>query len=454
VPNVNLRRLSKKSPKRDAKNPQPGAELQYLQLKVEESLVEDSPVGDSPVEDSPVDGGSPVDESLVEESLVEDSPVEDSPVEDSPVEGSPVDGSPVEDNPVEDSPVEDSLVEKSLVEQSLVEQSLVEESLVEQSLVEQSLVEESLVEESPVEESPVEESPVEESLVENAVLFKTSEVTKECPTPLIPPPLPGKKGIGLKLDDEEKNKNMPKVVALNPYWNYSWGSKRVESQPDNIEFVPMLWGAWGDTGLVNRIVADVIPQIESGQAKRVLAFNEPDRPKQLNMSVEDVVSYWHILEDIDLPLASRSVARSTGSWMIDFMEEAEADCLRMEYVAIHWYGGASVEEFKNKMRVTYEMYGSRRPLLLTEFAPADWTALTPADNKWSQANVLAFMKEVLPWLEEQDWIEGYAWFSFEQSFAAGTSSALFDLNGDQTTIGKFYASVTTDNPAGDQSITV
>jgi hypothetical protein len=299
---------------------------------------------------------------------------------------------------------------------------------------------------------PEAESLVQESLVENDFLFKTSEVTTECPTPLTPPPLPGKKGIGLKLNDEEKN--MPKVVALNPYWNYSWGPKRVESQPDNIEFVPMLWGAWGDTGLVNRIVADVIPQIESGQAKRVLAFNEPDHPKQSNMSVEDVVSYWHILEDINLPLASPSVAQSTGSWMMDFMEEAEANCLRMEYVAIHWYGGASVEEFKNKMRVTYEMYGSRRPLLLTEFAPADWTALTPADNKWSQANVLAFMKEVLPWLEEQDWIEGYAWFSFEQSFAAGTSSALFDLNGDQTTIGKFYASVTTDNPAGDQSITV
>jgi hypothetical protein len=299
---------------------------------------------------------------------------------------------------------------------------------------------------------PEAESLVQESLVENDFLFKTSEVTTECPTPLTPPPLPGKKGIGLKLNDEEKN--MPKVVALNPYWNYSWGPKRVESQPDNIEFVPMLWGAWGDTGLVNRIVADVIPQIESGQAKRALAFNEPDHPKQSNMSVEDVVSYWHILEDINLPLASPSVAQSTGSWMMDFMEEAEANCLRMEYVAIHWYGGASVEEFKNKMRVTYEMYGSRRPLLLTEFAPADWTALTPADNKWSQANVLAFMKEVLPWLEEQDWIEGYAWFSFEQSFAAGTSSALFDLNGDQTTIGKFYASVTTDNPAGDQSITV
>jgi hypothetical protein len=48
------------------------------------------------------------------------------------------------------------------------------------------------------------------------------------------------------------------------------------------------------------------------------------------------------------------------------------------------------------MRVTYELYGSQRPLLITEFAPADWTALTPVDNMWSQLSVLAFMKADLP----------------------------------------------------------
>jgi hypothetical protein len=282
--------------------------------------------------------------------------------------------------------------------------------------------------------------------------------TKECLPPLPPPPLPGKKGIAFTLREEGEMgswvENIPKVVALSPYWNYSWDSKRVEAQPDNIEFVPMLWGAWGETAFIERIVSDIFPQIESGQARRVLGFNEPDYKPQANLPVQDAVSYWHILEDIGIPLASPSVAKATGTWMLDFMEEAEADCLRMEYIALHWYGAANAKEFKNQMRVAYQLYGSRRPLLITEFAPADWNAKAPEDNKWSQARVLAFMKEVLPWLEEQDMVAGYAWFPFEQTNAAGSSSALYDLNGNLTALGLFYASVTTENPAGDQLIEV
>jgi hypothetical protein len=80
---------------------------------------------------------------------------------------------------------------------------------------------------------------------------------------------------------------------------------------------------------------------------------------------------------------------------------------------------SNVEEFKNQMRVAHKLHGSRRPLLITEFASSGWSAEVPVDSKWSQASVLAFMKEVLPWLEEQDMIAGYAWFLFDQMCAAG-----------------------------------
>jgi hypothetical protein len=51
-------------------------------------------------------------------------------------------------------------------------------------------------------------------------------------------------------------------------------------------------------------------------------------------------------------------------------------------------------------------------------------------------------------------VVGYAWYPFEQTNAAGSSSALYDLNGNLTALGQLYASVTTENPAGDQSIEV
>jgi hypothetical protein len=95
--------------------------------------------------------------------------------------------------------------------------------------------------------------------------------------------------------------------------------------------------------------------------------------------------------------------------MRTFMGEVEAKCLRTEFIA----RGANVEEFKNHMRVTQELHESRRPLLITELAPADWSAEVLEHSKWSQASVLA----------------------------AGASSALYDLDGNQTALGKFYASV-------------
>jgi hypothetical protein len=64
------------------------------------------------------------------------------------------------------------------------------------------------------------------------------------------------------------------------------------------------------------------------------------------------------------------------------------------------------------------------------------------------------MKEVVPWLEKQEFVAGYSWFSFMPKVAAGTSSSLFvDESSDQLTpLGQFYASVTTQNVRGDQSI--
>jgi hypothetical protein len=69
---------------------------------------------------------------------------------------------------------------------------------------------------------------------------------------MTPPPLPGKKGICMKLRPKgEKGsyeENMPKVLALRPYWNYNWSPDRAPNQPDNIEFVPMIWGMQNEQG--------------------------------------------------------------------------------------------------------------------------------------------------------------------------------------------------------------
>ncbi len=269
--------------------------------------------------------------------------------------------------------------------------------------------------------------------------------------------LPGKKGVAMQLKPSGQTnsweQNLPRVIALQPYWNYNWSPYRIDQQPENIEFVPMIWGAWSTTGVQNIINTTIRPAFEAGLVKRLLGFNEPDSTSQSNIPVALAVQCWPYLEMTGMPLASPAVAQIEGSWITDFVNQIESKGLYMDYIAVHWYGFADVNGFQSQMLSIYQTYNEQWPLLITEFAPADWSAKTVEENRFSQQQVLAFMQEVLPWIEAQDWIDGYAWFPFDETFPPGSTSALFDSAGNLTVLGEYYASVSTDNPWGDQSIT-
>jgi len=283
--------------------------------------------------------------------------------------------------------------------------------------------------------------------------------------------LKGKKGIGLTMrspEDAKKRKkskvswldNGPKVESLDVSWNYSWGNTIAPTQPNDVEFTPMSWGGGGlkNIDLKKKFSA----QIKSGKFKRYLGFNEPDKKEQSNMHFMKAIELWPMLMELGIPLCSPSCANPegindnsvqgvAGTWMKDFMKEADKRNYRVDYIGVHWYGGSNVKNFKDKMKRIYKKYGSR-PLLVTEFAPADWKAKTPNKNRISPKKVLTFMKDVLPWMEEQDWILGYAWFPFGIDTPQGTSSALFRKDGSLTACGEYYKSITPDNPKGNQSI--
>ena len=255
--------------------------------------------------------------------------------------------------------------------------------------------------------------------------------------------LPSKKGACFTLREPDDPKggtyveNMPKVEALNVGWNYSWGANLVPNQPSGIEFVPMSWGGFDpDTFLSN-----ILPNVNSGKFKRFLGFNEPDGEKQANMTVEKAIQLWPSLQRLGIPLGSPAVVDAeNGTWLEDFMSEVDRLGYRVDYICVHNYPGTSVENFKTKMTNIYKKYN--RPIIVTEFAPADWTATTPAQNKHSEDAVLNFMKGVLTWMEETEFIYGYAWFSFSKTDAAGCTSALYDEQGNLTRLGEYYANFT------------
>ena len=279
-----------------------------------------------------------------------------------------------------------------------------------------------------------------------------------CPWRPRPPAFAGKKGVALVLtDDEDVNsprssaRNVPILQSLRPYWNYGWTVVRSAIQPNDIEWVPMVWGGHNADAVKQRIDTYVAPHIQNGSVKRIFGFNEPDSPNQSNMAVEQALEIWPSLEYANVSVISPSCAQPASDWMKAFMITATNTCQRVDWVAVHWYGPANFILFRNTIRNYYYLYG-KRPIVITEFGVADFKTTTFEGNGNTREEVLSFMKQALPWLESRSWVVGYAWFSFKIDDMKGWTSALYDDSAQLTPLGNFYASVRKETPYGDRTI--
>jgi hypothetical protein len=226
-----------------------------------------------------------------------------------------------------------------------------------------------------------------------------------------------------------------KTSELKAHWMYSWGRELREEIPENVEYIPMFW----DKGTVTEENLNKIKQlITEGKVKYVLGFNEPDGAAQANMTVDEAIALWPQLESLGVPLGSPATVSPNNPWMIEFMQKAEALGLRVDFVTVHSYGGPNVLNFINKMKETYNAF--KRPIWITEFAVADWNATSPANNIHSAQTVINFMRELLPVLDDIDYIHRYAWFD-GVGRAPLASSALFDEDGVITPLGELYAGI-------------
>jgi len=240
--------------------------------------------------------------------------------------------------------------------------------------------------------------------------------------------LPAKKGAC--------QKGLSKVALLNAHWNYTWGSTYPTDQIGTSEFIPMKWGGGGDKAAFYEAMKKMIA---NGQCKRLLAFNEPDTKDQANMTVAKAIEWWPTFQSLGIPLGSPAAVNAKGSkWLEEFMHDCDSLGYRVDYITVHNYlSYANPKMFENLLTTIHEKYN--RPIIVTEFAVADLAAKTIDENRYTPERVLNFMKQVLPWMEKTDFIYGYAWFSFGIKDKRGTSSALFDANGNLTELGQYYS---------------
>ena len=234
-----------------------------------------------------------------------------------------------------------------------------------------------------------------------------------------------------------------KTSDLAPFWMYSWGNELRDEIPDNVEYVPMFWGKGSVTDdNINRIKG----LIADGKVKYVLGFNEPDNGTQANMTVDEAIALWPKLESLGVPIGSPATVGPDNPWMQEFMQKADAQGLRVDFVTVHSYGGLNVSNFIQKLKFAHETYGNR-PVWVTEFAVADWSATTVDDNKYSMQQVVQFMQDATNGMNQIDWVQRYAWFD-GNGRPALASSSLFDENDNITALGDVYAAINANPDVG------
>lgn len=218
----------------------------------------------------------------------------------------------------------------------------------------------------------------------------------------------------------KKGRNVESDTGYNTTWRYQWNPN--DSSTLDYEFAPMAWGGMNadDAGDINLLIGKY-------NSPYVMSFNEPDdcggqsgqwgNPKLCTIS--QAVKLHKNLMKTGMRIVSpggREEAPKAGKWLELFYDEATAQDVRIDVIAVHWYDWGSnpvanpnptalqvFNRFKTYLTEVHNKYGL--PIWITEFN---------ANPARSQAINAGFLELALPYLESLDYIERYCWFPFNQ----------------------------------------
>ena len=164
------------------------------------------------------------------------------------------------------------------------------------------------------------------------------------------------------------------------------------------------------------------------ESTHLLGFNEPERAKQGNISVDRAVQLWpqlmKLATDANLRLGSPAPSSDGGgmNWLSQFMDKVESKDLHVDFIAVHWYRGTNADQFEDFIDGLAKKYD--RPIWVTEF------------NGWSGEESVhyKFLKDSLKFLEKSKHVERYAYFNVK----AGKPHSLVKPDGSPTRMGELY----------------
>ncbi|MFV2103735.1 glycoside hydrolase family protein [Micromonospora sp. LOL_024] len=214
-------------------------------------------------------------------------------------------------------------------------------------------------------------------------------------------------------------------------WYHDWSTSNSDV-PATAEFVPMIWGA----AFVNDAELDTAQRA----GRTLLGFNEPDLPSQANMSVDHALDLWPRLQSTGMRLGSPAVAfgaENPGGWLDQFLAGAHDRGLRVDFIALHWYGSDfgddAASHLMQYVHAVHERY--RLPIWVTEFGLIDFTQGTARHPTPQQ--LVTFIGKATAALQATPYVERYAWFALP---ATGEHAAhgLYREEGTATEAGVAY----------------
>lgn len=205
--------------------------------------------------------------------------------------------------------------------------------------------------------------------------------------------------------------NTTHQTLLQTYWHYEWeptGSSRTNS-----EFVPMIKGRGQ-----NHDYRWLEVRARANQT-HFLVFNEPESSGQGDLTVDEAIALWPKALQSGLRLVSpgRTDGSNGDNWLSSFMAAADAKGYRVDAVSVHNYNKKTASSLKTWLTAEYNKYG--RPIWLTEFQRENNDNPTAADHE-------AYLAAVIPMLEDLDFIERYAYFTFNTGGVTSSTASLFD----------------------------
>ena len=234
-----------------------------------------------------------------------------------------------------------------------------------------------------------------------------------------PPGASPVKGVAFNLNVNGSTCQDLKTLGLS--WYYAWSGGNAPCP--GIEFVPQIWGSWKTLSWVPTPAKAV-----SKGAKYLLAFNEPDGAAQANMTVDAAIALWPDFDQPGVLIGSPAVA-GQDDWLPNFMTQVAAKKLRVDFIALHWYGWNAgscnnVTALESKVKWAEQW---QRPIWITE-----WSCRLQSAQVTQK-----FFADALVMLQKHPLVQRYAWF-LSRSTGEFADATLLDANGAGTGVGSEY----------------